>query len=173
MKAKFTLLQNKKRAVFAFKGGKGSGFHGHAGGIGGPGNPGGSQSNGRLGEVGGSSSGSKYTEDELVRMDIEKLDKMAFGFTSGIQRMDAKSLIVKYNDDLENAKYQMQHSGLSPKIWAGKFTFDEPIQVMYQKGKFIIQDGHHRYLAATILNKKINVDITIDDNPIPVILAKQ
>ena len=52
MKAKFTLLQNKKRAVFAFKGGKGSGFIGHAGGIGGPGNPGGSQSNGEGGGKG-------------------------------------------------------------------------------------------------------------------------
>jgi len=41
MKAHFTLLQNKKRAVFAFKGGKGSGFKGHAG---------------RPGEVGGSAS---------------------------------------------------------------------------------------------------------------------
>ena len=46
MKAKFTLLQNKKRAVFAFKGGKGSGFYDHPGGKGGKGNPGGSQSNG-------------------------------------------------------------------------------------------------------------------------------
>lgn len=61
MKAKFILKHSSKRAIFGFKGGPGSGFHGHSG---------------RPGEVGGSSGKGvlhQETVNELSKSKSEKL----------------------------------------------------------------------------------------------------
>ncbi len=52
------------------------------------------------------------------------------------------------------------------KIWASKIDLSEPIDVAYEKDKFYIEDGHHRYYAAKILNKKLKVNLEIKQNPI-------
>jgi hypothetical protein len=36
----------------------------------------------------------------------------------------------------------------------------------FEKGKFYIEDGHHRYYAAKTLNKPLNINLQIKTNPI-------
>ena len=37
--------------------------------------------------------------------------------------------------------------------WAKGVDLTEPIDVSFEKNSFYIEDGHHRYYAAKILNK--------------------
>ena len=47
-----------------------------------------------------------------------------------------------------------------------KINLSEPIDVSYEKNKFYIEDGHHRYYAAKILNLPLNVSLQIKQNPV-------
>jgi hypothetical protein len=113
------------------------------------------------------------TSEELLRsggISIEALDRAAFGFSSDdIKTLQPRQLHVKWKDDLENVKYQIvqeiKNSG-SKKTWAAKINLEEPIDVAYEKDKFYIEDGHHRYLAAKILGKTVNVNLEIKMNSI-------
>jgi hypothetical protein len=50
--------------------------------------------------------------------------------------------------------------GLSKEDWAKSVNLSEPIEAtIYNDGELIIQDGHHRWLAASILNKPLAVDL--------------
>ena len=130
MKAKFTLLQNKKRAVFAFKGGKGSGFVGHAG---------------RPGEVGGSTNISSgklkviKTFNDLMNIakdkelyirwsrgpELDKLQKYSLDQVSGIRHSGLSSQRV-YGDDPSKAAMMVQEYSMlrrkDPKIYGYVFT---------------------------------------------------
>lgn len=97
----------------------------------------------------------------------DTLDMAAFGFTQdGIKTLLPKQLRIKWKEDLENVKWEIQQSGLSPKVWASKVDLTEPIDVIYEKDKFFIDDGHHRYMAAKILGKTLNVSLEVHQNPI-------
>ena len=37
---------------------------------------------------------------------------------------------------------------------------------IFEKNKFFIEDGHHRYFAAKILDKPLNINLEIKQNPI-------
>jgi ParB-like chromosome segregation protein Spo0J len=52
------------------------------------------------------------------------------------------------------------------KIWGNEINLTEPIDVSYENNRFYIEDGHHRYYAAKILNKPLNVNLEIKMNPI-------
>lgn len=116
------------------------------------------------------------TDEELLRsggISIETLDRLAHGFSEDdIKRLHPKDLKIRWIDDLENVEYEIKQSGLTPKEWAKNIDLKEPIEVDYwedtkdgyEKG-FYIQDGHHRYMAAKILNKILNVDLKIKINP--------
>lgn len=108
--------------------------------------------------------------DEFLRkggLSTDMLDRLAFGFADiDITTLNPSQLSVKWKDDLENVKYQIQKSRLNPKVWASKVDLTEPIDVSYEKNKFFIEDGHHRFTAAKILNKPLNVNLEIKDNPI-------
>jgi hypothetical protein len=110
------------------------------------------------------------TSEELLRkggISIEALDRLAFGFSSDdIKTLTPNKLFIKWKDDLENVKYEILKSGLSQQQWATKINLTEPIDVSFEKGKFYIEDGHHRYMAAKILNKPLNVNLEIKSNPI-------
>lgn len=114
------------------------------------------------------------TSEELLKsggIPIDMLDNLAFGFTEdSIKQLDPNVLKIEWKDDLENVKYEIKKSGLLPKQWALKIDLSEPIDVEYKKVKnklgFYIQDGHHRYSAAKILNKPLNVNLEIKYNPI-------
>lgn len=116
--------------------------------------------------------------EELLRgggISIETLDRLALGFSSeDIKTINPNDLKVKWKDDLENVKYEIKKSGLTPKQWASKINLNEPIEVSYwgdnkHKIGFYIEDGHHRYMAAKILNKPLNVNLEIKVNTIAII----
>ncbi len=118
------------------------------------------------------------TSEELLRsggISIEALDIAAHGFSSDdIKTLKPEQLNIKWRGDLENVKYEIEHlfkkSNLPRskfiKNWAEKVSLEEPIDVSYEKNKFYIEDGHHRYYAAKILNKPLNVNLEIKMNPI-------
>lgn len=114
---------------------------------------------------------SKFDSSEkLLRsggIPIELLDKAAYGFSdSDIKQLMPKHLNIKWKADLENVIYEQQKSGLSKIDWAKKIDLSEPIDVTYNGKKFFIEDGHHRYYAAKILNKPLNINLDINANPI-------
>jgi hypothetical protein len=122
---------------------------------------------------------SKFKSDEdLLRsggLSIEVLDRLAYGFSvEDIKTLTPNQLKIKWKDDLENVKWEINKSGLTPKRWASKVILSEPIDVSYweddthEKG-FYIEDGHHRYMAAKILNKPLNVNLEMKINPIKTI----
>ncbi len=111
---------------------------------------------------------SKFKSDEdLLRnggISIELLDRLAHGFSEDdIKTLTPNQLKIKWKDDLENVKWEINKSGLTPKLWASKVNLSEPIDVSYwedsrHKKGFYIEDGHHRYMAAKILNKPLNIN---------------
>jgi len=110
------------------------------------------------------------TSEEFLRsggFSIDTLDRAAFGFTvDDIKTINPKQLKIKWKDDLENVKFEQEKSGLSKLEYAKKINLSEPIDVVYEKNNFYIDDGHHRYYAAMILKKPLNVSLTIKQNPI-------
>lgn len=114
---------------------------------------------------------SKYnSSEELLRrggISTEALDRLAFGFSSDdIKQLDPKELNVKWKEDYANVLWEIQKSGLKPKNWAKNVSLSEPIEVSYKKGKYWIEDGHHRYAAAKALGVPLKVVLEIEDNPI-------
>lgn len=113
------------------------------------------------------------TSEALLRsggLPIEMLDRWAFGFSvDDIKVLMPNELNIKWRDDLENVKYEISHSKLSKKNWAADVNLSKPIEVSYKDGKFYIEDGHHRYYAAKILSKPLNIDLTIKSNPMGVL----
>lgn len=101
----------------------------------------------------------------------ELLCRMAFGFAEeDVVELYPGELKVRWKDDIENVKYGIKHSGLPAKEWAKGVDLSEPIEVSLRnnRGKptFYIEDGHHRYTAAKLLGKKLNVSLDIQMNPI-------
>lgn len=100
----------------------------------------------------------------------------AFGFTEeSVKTIMPNNLRIKWKNDLENVKFEigllkkkLNNMPLSKimKSWAEKINLNEPIDVVYEKDKFYIEDGHHRYYAAKILNKPLKVKLEIKENPI-------
>lgn len=114
---------------------------------------------------------SKFSSDEeFLRsggFSIEALDRAAYGFSSeDIKTINPNQLKIKWKDDYANVKWEQEKSGLSKINWARKINLLEPIDVVYEKNNFYIEDGHHRYYAAKILNKPLNVNLEIKQNPI-------
>lgn len=113
----------------------------------------------------------KYTEEELVNMEIDELDKIAFGFTSG-QIIDIKPKDIKlYLPDIENAEYRFKNEGMK---WVRSVDLTEPVSIsIKQDGNFYLEDGHHRYFCAKKLGKSLIAEIDIKGNPVLKILEQQ
>ena len=107
------------------------------------------------------------TGKEYAELPVEEVMRKAFGFAeSDIKTISPDKLEVKYSDDYDQAVANQKNSGLSEKKWAESVDLTEPIQLSYEGGKFKIEDGHNRYLAAKILGKDLNVDaVDIKDKP--------
>ena len=110
------------------------------------------------------------SDEELLKsggISTEALDRAAFGFSEGdVKSLSPKELDIKWKTDYENVIWEIKKSELNKIQWASKINLNEPIDVVYEKGRFFIDDGHHRYVAAKILNKNLNVNLLIKDNPI-------
>ena len=110
------------------------------------------------------------SDEEFLRaggFSIEALDRAAYGFAdTDIQTLMPNQLKIKWREDMANVMWEQNKSGLSKKEWAKKINLTEPIDVVYEKNNFYIDDGHHRFYAAKILNQPLNVTLTIKQNPI-------
>jgi hypothetical protein len=116
------------------------------------------------------------TDEELLRsggLPTNMLDRLAFGFSDeDIKTLNPDQLHVKWHDDMDNVKWEQQKSGLSKVAWAKRINLSEPIDVVFEKNKFYIDDGHHRTYAAKILKQPLNVNLDIKMNPIIALAPK-
>jgi 8-oxo-dGTP pyrophosphatase MutT (NUDIX family) len=101
-----------------------------------------------------------HTISELVHYDW---DKIAFGFSDGdILTLPLSALRIKYKMDMANV------DGKDMAAYFKNTPFNELplIEVSYEKGKFWIEDGYHRYGYARQLHlKKVDVIVEIKSNP--------
>ena len=103
---------------------------------------------------------------EYANLDIDILDKMAFGFDrNDIKRINPKNLHIKWQNDMNNVIQEQEESGLSKEEWASQIDLSEPIEIIFEDGVFKIDDGHHRYYATLIRGGLANVSVDIKDNP--------
>lgn len=107
--------------------------------------------------------------EELQRLPIEQLDRLAFGVTEGEQRLPLDQIQIRYQDDYDDARdYVTEH----PEDYLEALE-TEPIEVALERGVYWLEDGHHRYVTAQLRgDTDILVDLTIKDNPVRV-LAQQ
>lgn len=112
------------------------------------------------------------TRAELEKLDIDTLDKMAFGHVSGdIVTVNPRDIKVQYRDDLVNPQDKFDKGGMA---WARSVNLSEPVKVEIKTdGKMYLADGHHRWFAAIKTGQKIKAEIEIKGKPIEAILAKQ
>ena len=113
---------------------------------------------------------SKLSRKALELYPTEVLDREAFGFTSGdVIVMALDEIHIKYAADLENAESDVTTLALARAI----LDRMQPVEVALRRGRFELEDGHHRYVASMMLGKKtIEADVEIHDNPITKILAR-
>lgn len=120
-----------------------------------------------------SEAGNHETSESLLRgggFSTEALDLAAFGVSNQtVTTMMPGELSIKWKDDMLNPPEQQRVSGLSKKGWAETVDLTQPIDVSFDGKKFYIEDGHHRYYAAKILGKPLNVNLEITASPIPAI----
>jgi GNAT superfamily N-acetyltransferase len=105
--------------------------------------------------------------DEQV-LSLEKVESSEF--------QESENKIYKWHDDIIQANpfeinpdnedersgslTDLVLSGKSPAEWAKSVDLSEPIEVtMFRDGEVKVRDGHHRQLAAQILNKKLPTKI--------------
>jgi hypothetical protein len=113
----------------------------------------------------------KYNSDEeLLRaggISHDALDRAAFGFAeSDIKTLMPEQLKIKWKEDWIGVKWEQEKSGLSKLQYAKRIDLSEPIDVVYEKNNFYVEDGHHRLFAAKVLKKPLNVNLEIHQNPI-------
>ena len=108
--------------------------------------------------------------EELLRsggFSNDTLALAAFGFTEeSVKTMMPRELNIKWKDDFQNVRWEIKKKGLTDKEWANSINLSEPIDVSFDGSHFYIEDGHHRYYAAKILSKPLNVNLEIKANPI-------
>ena len=109
------------------------------------------------------------SDEELLRsggIPIDMLDRAAFGFDDSLKELMPKQLSIKWNDDLENVKWEVKKKGLTDVDYAKKINLAEPIDVSFDGKNFNIEDGHHRYYAASVLNLPLKINLEIKANPV-------
>jgi len=113
------------------------------------------------------------SRSELEGMDTDELDRAAWGHASGDRlNIHPNNIKIKYPGDLDNPREKFRSGGMN---WVKSVNFKEPIQLSIDKeGKYNLEDGHHRYFAASKLNRHIPAEISkIDGNPVSEILRRQ
>ena len=111
---------------------------------------------------------------ELERVDIDKLDRWAFGVIGDeIIKLDPKQITIVHQADLDNAKHQAERYPGGPKSWGRSVSLSDPVDVSVTRpGEFVLQDGHHRYLAAKLTGRKLTATITVKGKPIEHLLKE-
>jgi hypothetical protein len=111
------------------------------------------------------SSPTRYTQEELERLDIDVLDRLAFGVTGGeLVTLRPDQIRIKYACDLANPEAKLARGGLA---WARSVDLSEPVEVsVAEDGGFDLEDGHHRWMAAGQTHRPLTAVIEIKGNPI-------
>lgn len=105
----------------------------------------------------------RMSDRELETLPTDALDRAAFGFTSGsLLTLHWSQIQIRYPGDLENVRHAVRTSKDARERLSGP-----PIDVSFRKGHFELEDGHHRWWAARMLNRTLHARVQqIDDNPI-------
>lgn len=113
-----------------------------------------------------------WTRQKLEAMDIDDLDWMAYGYIGNqIIDLDPSQITIKWHEDLKNPQHKFRLGGMN---WVKSVSFDEPVKVsIAQDGTIHLEDGHHRYFAATKLGRNIKAVVEIKGKPIERILKMQ
>lgn len=91
-------------------------------------------------------------------MNWYKIAQKYHGIVKQITKISPDYLTPLNKEEISGAITSQKYSKLSPIEWAKTIDLSEPINAtLFSDGQIIIQDGHHRYLAAKILNKPLNV----------------
>lgn len=111
---------------------------------------------------------------DLEQVDIDKLDRWAFGVIGDeIIKLDPKDVTIVHQADLENAKHQASRYSGGPKIWGASVSLGDPVDVSVTRhGEFVLEDGHHRYLAAKLTGRKLKAKVTVKGKPIEHLLKE-
>lgn len=114
----------------------------------------------------------RYTREELELMDIEELDRMAFGVVDGEDvTIQPSQVRILYPCDLENPQALFDKGGMA---WARSVDLSEPVLLSVDdEGAFGLEDGHHRWFAAEKTGRDLVGTVTIKGNPVRRILARQ
>lgn len=113
-----------------------------------------------------------YTQSELEQMDTDELDAIAFGCRNGeVKTLKPSAIRIKYPCDLENPQHRFEQEGMA---WVRSVSLDKPVSVSVDdNGVFWLEDGHHRWFAATKRRVQLQAEIEIKGNPVRAILNRQ
>lgn len=114
----------------------------------------------------------RYTQEELEHMDIDALDRLAFGVAGGEQvTLNPSQIRIKYECDLGNPKHKFAQGGMA---WARSVDLSEPIEVsVAEDGGYDLEDGHHRWFAAGKTGRTLTATMEIKGNPVRRVLWLQ
>lgn len=108
--------------------------------------------------------------EQLQRLPIEQLDRMAFGRVQGVQRFPLDEIKIRYDTDYQNALWYVEQH---PDDYAEALD-TEPVEVALERGVYWLEDGHHRYVTAQHRgDRDILAELTIKDNPVKVLMERQ
>lgn len=116
---------------------------------------------------------SGHSRSDLERMDIDQLDRMAYGHAEGdVVKLNPKDIKIKYPDDLVNPQDKFDKQGMK---WVKSVDQTEPVKVSIdQDGKFNLEDGHHRWFAANKLGQLVTAEVEkVTGKPIETLLARK
>lgn len=101
---------------------------------------------------------------QLEELPTAVLDQAAFGLSSGdLLDLDVADIVVRYPGDLESAEAEVTGPAQARAVLQSK----DPIEVALRGGRFELEDGHHRLVAARMLGRRtLPAVIEIHDNPI-------
>ncbi len=110
------------------------------------------------------------SQEELERLPVDILDNMAFGITEGVHELPLDIIKIKYEDDYRNAVEEINEGLWQPE----EGIENEPIDVSLERGVYWLEDGHHRFVAFTLVGRdRILANLTIKDNPVRVLMQKR
>lgn len=113
-----------------------------------------------------------YTREQLEQMDIDELDRLAFGMADGdVISVSPASIRILYPGDLDNPQARFDQEGM---VWARSVDLSEPVDLsVNDAGELCLEDGHHRWFAAKKCSRSLQGTVTIKGRPIERILQQQ